>query len=89
VAWDTVEEISSAADKKRSAEAAKDPMEEFCKSAPDADECRVGQGGWRQLRPFLPLAATACAWPPRWCRRHAIFKREHHALPLAMQVYED
>jgi hypothetical protein len=38
-AWDAVEEISAAqADKKA---AKKDPLEEFCDSAPDADECRV------------------------------------------------
>ncbi len=45
VAWDTVEELSAAAAHKKVANAAdptlSDPLEAFCKDAPDADECRV------------------------------------------------
>lgn len=45
VAWDTVEEISAAvSDKKTQEKIAKqgeDPLEEFCKDSPEADECRV------------------------------------------------
>lgn len=40
-AWDTVEELSAAkSDKEKKAER-KDPLEEYCEEAPDADECRV------------------------------------------------
>lgn len=45
VAWDTVEELSAAAAHKKVANNAdpafSDPLEAFCKDAPDADECRV------------------------------------------------
>jgi hypothetical protein len=41
VAWDTVEEISAAAEKKRLAAKEMDPMEKFCEDNADADECRV------------------------------------------------
>lgn len=41
VAWDAVEEISAAADKKRQAAKAEDPLEKFCEDNADADECRV------------------------------------------------
>lgn len=45
VAWDSVEEISSAVAHKKAQEkadsASTDPMEIYCKDAPDADECRV------------------------------------------------
>lgn len=45
VAWDTVEELSAAAAHKKDANNAdpafSDPLEAFCKDAPDADECRV------------------------------------------------
>jgi hypothetical protein len=44
-AWDTVEELSAAISHKRDGEASsaesKDPLEKFCKDAPEADECRV------------------------------------------------
>jgi hypothetical protein len=43
-AWDTVEELSAAISHKRDGAAAaesKDPLEKFCKDAPEADECRV------------------------------------------------
>ncbi|KAG2452421.1 hypothetical protein HYH02_002664 [Chlamydomonas schloesseri] len=45
VAWDTVEELSAAVSHKKDAVKAdstlSDPLEAFCKDAPDADECRV------------------------------------------------
>ncbi|KAH7405549.1 hypothetical protein KP509_15G075300 [Ceratopteris richardii] len=42
VAWDEVEELSAEIAHKRVKEGAKkDPLEEFCKDAPEADECRV------------------------------------------------
>lgn len=40
-AWDNVEELSAEASHKKAKEASKDPLETFCESAPDADECRV------------------------------------------------
>eukprot|EP00798_Chlamydomonas_sp_ICE-L_P025990 gene25990-11680_t len=43
-AWDTVEEISAElSHKKAMAKDTKsdDPLEQFCESAPDADECRI------------------------------------------------
>eukprot|EP00892_Ulva_mutabilis_P010730 jgi/Ulvmu1/8029/UM004_0266.1 len=40
-AWDEVEELSAAASHKADATAVKDPLEEYCETAPDADECRV------------------------------------------------
>lgn len=40
-AWDEVEELSAAADKKSKQKAESDPLEEYCKDAPEADECRV------------------------------------------------
>lgn len=39
-AWDNVEELSAEASHKRSRTKA-DPLEEFCESNPDSDECRV------------------------------------------------
>mmetsp|Transcript_4778 Transcript_4778/g.30245 ORF Transcript_4778/g.30245 Transcript_4778/m.30245 type:complete len:109 (+) Transcript_4778:486-812(+) len=39
-AWDSVEELSAEASHKRS-RAKADPLEEFCESNPDSDECRV------------------------------------------------
>lgn len=39
-AWDNVEELSAEASHKRS-RAKADPLEEFCESNPDSDECRV------------------------------------------------
>ncbi|KAG2489959.1 hypothetical protein HYH03_011589 [Edaphochlamys debaryana] len=45
VAWDTVEELSAAVSHKKDAVKSdltlSDPLEAFCKDAPDADECRV------------------------------------------------
>ncbi|KAH7288632.1 hypothetical protein KP509_31G034600 [Ceratopteris richardii] len=42
VAWDEVEELSAEiAHKRVKQEDKKDPLEEFCKDAPEADECRV------------------------------------------------
>ncbi len=41
MAWDTVEEISAAAEKKRKAAKEQDPLEKFCEDNADADECRV------------------------------------------------
>lgn len=41
-AWDTVEELSAAqSDAKTKAAANSDPLEQYCDTAPDADECRV------------------------------------------------
>jgi hypothetical protein len=44
-AWDTVEELSAAVSHAKAVAAAdptsNDPLEKFCESAPDADECRV------------------------------------------------
>merc|ERR1712118_457681 len=41
-AWDEVEEVSAAAaDKREKEKANQDPLEKYCESAPDADECRV------------------------------------------------
>lgn len=42
-AWDVVEEVSANASHKRDAAKSvkKDPLEEYCEDAPDADECRV------------------------------------------------
>ncbi|MCO5563954.1 hypothetical protein L7F22_050431 [Adiantum nelumboides] len=41
-AWDEVEEISAEIAHKRIKQSEKkDPLEEFCKDAPEADECRV------------------------------------------------
>jgi len=42
VAWDTVEELSAELKKKKESEAANsDPLEQYCESNPEADECRV------------------------------------------------
>jgi hypothetical protein len=42
-AWDTVEELSAAASHAKAAakESYQDPLEKYCDSNPDADECRV------------------------------------------------
>ena len=41
-AWDQVEELSSTvADQRNAAKGAKDPLEQYCKDEPQADECRV------------------------------------------------
>merc|ERR1712146_619430 len=41
-AWDEVEEVSAAAaDKREKEKANQDPLEKYCESAPEADECRV------------------------------------------------
>lgn len=40
-AWDTVEELSAAKSDKEKQGQRKDPLEEYCEEAPDADECRV------------------------------------------------
>jgi len=40
-AWDNVEELSAEASHQKAKEVKKDPLEEFCEGAPDADECRV------------------------------------------------
>mmetsp|Transcript_6804 Transcript_6804/g.9221 ORF Transcript_6804/g.9221 Transcript_6804/m.9221 type:complete len:122 (+) Transcript_6804:106-471(+) len=40
-AWDTVEELSAEAAHQKAKAVPLDPMEEYCKEAPDADECRV------------------------------------------------
>eukprot|EP00210_Caulerpa_lentillifera_P004494 g4288.t1 len=40
-AWDTVEELSAAKADKEKQKERKDPLEEYCEEAPDADECRV------------------------------------------------
>jgi len=43
VAWDKVEELSAEVAHRRTREQSKgvDPLVEFCKEAPEADECRV------------------------------------------------
>lgn len=47
-AWDTVEELSAAASHaKDAAKVNSDPLEQYCETAPDADECRVyGEHGF-------------------------------------------
>lgn len=41
VAWDVVEELEAEASHLKSNQTKSDPLEEFCKEAPEADECRV------------------------------------------------
>lgn len=41
VAWDIVEELEAEASHLRGNQTKTDPLEEFCKESPEADECRV------------------------------------------------
>ncbi|KAA8491301.1 Calvin cycle protein CP12, chloroplastic [Porphyridium purpureum] len=41
VAWDTVEELEAEASHQKASNAKKDPLEEYCDDAPEADECRT------------------------------------------------
>lgn len=41
VAWDIVEELEAEASHLKANQTTTDPLEEFCKDSPDADECRV------------------------------------------------
>lgn len=41
VAWDVVEELEAEASHMRANQSTEDPLEEFCKDSPEADECRT------------------------------------------------
>lgn len=41
LAWDVVEELEAEAAHIKAKEGPKDPLDEFCKDQPEADECRV------------------------------------------------
>eukprot|EP00177_Eucheuma_denticulatum_P003146 GFKZ01005671.1.p1 GENE.GFKZ01005671.1~~GFKZ01005671.1.p1 ORF type:complete len:117 (+),score=25.97 GFKZ01005671.1:596-946(+) len=41
MAWDVVEELEAEASHLKANQEPKDPLEEYCEDAPEADECRV------------------------------------------------